>query len=215
MKKTRNILILLLVICVTACLFTGCESEAEKIEKLAGTWYITIDDTEKEAEGLLAAQDLYEEEIALVDLTALKYAQTVEFNTDKTYSFAFDPEGTKDCVRAFVEKAFEDMYEGRTVLDAVYEQDFGSMSEADFQQFYADLYVVNDFDSLVDQIVNGVYDYGTLGEPWETGTYCIAGNKIMCTVTGETKAESLGYEIDGDTLTLIYVDGVEVYSRSR
>lgn len=215
MKRVRNILVLLLIVSMTACLFAGCESEAEKIEKLAGNWYITIDDTPEEAQALLESLDFFEEEIALVDLHALQYAQVVKFNVDKTYSFALDAEGTKECVREFMQKAFEDMYADRTSLNALYEQDFGSMSEEEFGAFYAYLYEVEDLDTLLDRVANEGYDYDTLCEPWETGTYSIEGNRILCTITGEITEEYLGYKIEEGTLTLTYKDGVEVYSRSR
>ena len=213
MKRVTSILAFVLVIALTACLFAGCESEAEKIEKLAGTWSMLADDTSDEARDLLENSDFYEEEIALADLNCLQYAQKVTFNIDKTYSFAYDVDGTKDCVREFYLNAFEAMYEGRATLSSVYEEDFESMTEEEFQQFYADLYVTDDFDALIDKLTENAYTYDAMEEPWETGTYSIKGSKILCTTTGESQAESLGYEIDGNQLTLTYIDGVEVYTR--
>lgn len=214
MKKVKSILALVLVVALTACLFAGCESEADKIEKLAGTWTMVVDDTTDEALALLESSDFYEEEIALVDLTTLQYAQIVTFNIDKTYSFAFDVDGTKECVRQFLLSAFEDMYEGRASLSSTYEADFESMTEEEFRQFYAALYVVDDFDALIDKLTENAYTYDAMEEPWETGTYSIRGSKILCTITGETEAESLGYKIEDNELTLTYIDGVEVYTKA-
>ena len=215
MKKVRNIILFVLVLCMSACLFAGCESEAEKIEALAGTWYITIDDAAETAEDILSSQDFYEEEIALIDLNSLQYSQTLTFTADKTYMFAYDAEGTQACIKVFLKQAFADLYEGRNSLNAVYDHDFDGMSEEEFYQFYADIYMVDNVDALIDTIVENLYDYDSWSEGWETGTYNIKGNKIMCTITGELEEEYLTYKIEGDQLTVTYVDGVEVYSRTR
>lgn len=215
MKKVTKILLLVLVAVMVAGMFAGCETTAQKIEKLAGTWTMVADDTEEQAESLLENFDLYEEEIALVDLSALDYVQIVEFTTEKTYRFAYDAEATEACVHTFLEGVFAQMYDGRTALDETYGEDFGAMSEAEFQQHYADLYGFDDFDTLVDEMAANAYDYDALAEDWETGTFTISGDDILCTITGESQAESLGYKIVGDNLTLIYGDGTEVYTRGN
>ena len=66
---------------------------------------------------------------------------------------------------------------------------------------------------MIEEMTAVGYDYDSLSGKLETGTYYIDGNDIMCTITGQTMAESLGYKVDGNTLTLIYADGTEVYTR--
>lgn len=213
MKKFNKILLLVLVAVMVAGLFAGCETAAQKLEKLAGTYVMTADGTEEQAEILLENIDLHEEEIAVVDLTSLDYVQIVEFTTEKTYRFAYDVDGTKECVHTFFDGVFADLYDNRSVLNDTYAQDFDSMSEAEFQQFYADLYGFEDFTTLINEMTENAYDWDALGEDWETGTFTISGSDIMCTISGETRAEALGYKLDGTTLTLTYADGTEVYTR--
>ena len=215
MKKAVNILSLFMVIVMIAGVFAGCESQAEKLEKLAGTWIMTTDDTEEQAQVLLEGLDLYEEEIALVDLTALDYVKVVEFGMDKTYRFSCDPDGTKACVHTFLEGVFDTLYENRTALNDVYDVEFDEISKTDFLQFYADLYQQTDFDALIDHMVSNAYDYDSLADSFEVGTFSISGSKIKTTINGKSTAEAVGYRINGDQLTLTYSDAVEVYTRSN
>ena len=183
MKKTVNILSLFLVIVMIAGVFAGCESQAEKLEKLAGTWIMTTDDTEEQAQVLLEGLDLYEEEIALVDLTALDYVKVVEFGVDKTYRFSCDPDGTKACVHTFLEGVFDTLYENRTALNDVYDVEFDEISKTDFLQFYADLYQQTDFDALIDHMVSNAYNYDSFADGTEVGTFTISRGRIMCTIS--------------------------------
>lgn len=215
MKTIKRILALSLAALLVMGLFAGCESEADKIAVLAGTWTMVGQDSEEEAKELLENIDLYEEEIALADLTTLTYKQNVVFTAEKTYHFVYDVEGTIACVREFFVETFAALYEGRATLNEVYGQEFDQMTEAEFQQFYADLYSAENFETLMDQMAEGAYNYEKMAEPWETGTYSIKGDDIMCTITGETQAEALGYSIENDELTLTYSDAVEVYTRAN
>lgn len=215
MKTIKRILALSLAALLVMGLFAGCESEADKIAVLAGTWTMVGQDSEEEAKELLENIDLYEEEIAMADLTTLTYKQNVVFTAEKTYHFVYDVEGTIACVREFFVETFAALYEGRATLNEVYGQEFDQMTEAEFQQFYADLYSAENFETLMDQMAEGAYNYEKMAEPWETGTYSIKGDDIMCTITGETQAEALGYSIENDELTLTYSDAVEVYTRAN
>ena len=215
MKTIKRILALSLAALLVMGLFAGCESEADKIAVLAGTWTMVGQDSEEEAKELLENIDLYEEEIAMADLTTLTYKQNVVFTAEKTYHFVYDVEGTIACVREFFVETFAALYEGRATLNEVYGQEFDQMTEAEFQQFYADLYSAENFETLMDQMAEGAYNYEKMAEPWETGTYSIKGDDIMCTITGETQAEALGYSIDNEELTLTYSDAVVVYTRAK
>lgn len=215
MKRLTRVVLLLLAAAMTMGLLSACQSTQAKIEALSGTWTMVEADTEEQALALLENIDLYEEEIAHVDLTSLQYVQLVEFTTDKTYRFAYDVEGTKACVREFFTGAFDALYENRASLNETYALEFDAMTQEEFQQFYAELYDVADFATLMDEITEGAYDYEALGEDWETGTYDIVRDQILCTITGETEAESLGYSIDGDVLVLVYSNATETYTKAN
>ena len=211
MKKFLRILALCLIMAMILGSFAGCglavdllelafNNESKKIEELAGTWICVAQDEEEYAIGLLENIEMYEEEIALVDLSVLQDAKLVEFRSDKTYRFAYSVEETKACVYDFY-------------VSAIYEMDFEAMNEQEFYQFYAELYGMADFKSLLTAITEDAYDYAALAEDFETGTYSIDGDDIMCTMDGDVKAEALGYEIEGNTLTLYFLDVTEVYTR--
>lgn len=213
MKKTVLFLLVLAMVLLT---FSGCgPSTAEKIEALSSVWKTTVDDTKDTAESLLDAIDAYPEEVALADLYSLESVKVVEFTTDRTYRFAYDVEGTRECVKDFFESYFDALYEGRSTLNAAYETTFDDMTKTDFQQFYADLYECASYREMIEKMADNAYDYEDLAEDWETGTYTLKGKKIMCTITGEVMAEALEYAIEGDTLTLTYSNGVEVYTKAN
>lgn len=213
MKRMKKI-VLLVVAAMMLLWMAGCgPSEEEKIKELVGIWRMTVEDTEEQARILLENIDLYEEEIALADLTSLDYVQLVEFTKENTYRFAYDVEGTRACVREFYQEVFADLYEGRVSLNETYGYEFDDFTEEEFYQFYAEMYEMADYTALIEYITGIAYDYEGLGEAWETGTYSIDGEMISCMIDGQTKEETLGYAIDGYQLTLTYVDGTEVYTR--
>jgi len=213
MKKMRNCLILVLVTVLAASMLSGCGVMTKKYEELAGTWTAVLDEPEEQAMALLESIEAYEEEIALADLTSLDYVKIVKFDTDKNYRFEYDIAGTKACVRTYYEEYFADLFAGRETLNEAYSMEFGPMSEAEFQQFYADLYGFADMTALLDHLADTTYDWDTLAAEVETGTFGISGGDLMLRITGDDHAESLGYKIEGNTLTLTYVNGVEVYSK--
>lgn len=214
MKQLKTVVTLLLLTALTFCLLTGCETEEDKIQKLSGTWYMTVSDSSDEATALLQSMSFYEEEIAFVDLDSLSYVQYVTLRPDKTYSFGYDIAGTKAQIRSFFTGAFDALYENRAELSALYDTDFKSMDPEQFRAYYADLYVENDFNALLNLFVEEAYAYDEMEAPWETGTYSIRDSRILCTVTGNTQQEYLDYSIENGTLTLTYLDGTEVYTRT-
>lgn len=212
MKNFKKALVLLLVAALSMALFCGCESTEDKMAALSGTWTMVMPDTAEQAQILLDNIELYPEEIALVDLNSLEQVKSVTFDFG-LYSFGYDVDGTLDCVRDFYLRAFDAMYEGRASLSNSYEADIANMTREEFNQFYAELYSAADFDTMIDLFTDSAYDLDSLAEPFETGTYTIKGNALMCTITGESKAESLPYEIEGNTLTLHFSNLDETYTR--
>lgn len=213
--KKRKILLAVLVVALCAGLLCSCQSKEDKMAELAGVWYCRADDTEEQARGLLESIEFYEEEIALVDLTGLDDVMLVEFDAEGNYHFAWYTDGIKECLREFYDGAFAALYDGRATLNDVYGLSFDDYTEEEFYLFYAELYVCADYAELLDVLVEYSYDYDSLGEPFETGTFTIDGYSLMCTITGESEAEALGYKIEGDTLTLTYADAVQVYTRGN
>ena len=215
MKRIKSIVLLGLCLALCARLLCSCQSNEARMEELAGTWTMRDDDTEEQARSLLEYLEFYEEELALVDLTSLDDVMLVEFDTQGNYRFAWDVEGIKLCLVEFYDQAFVSMYEGRTSLNEVYGTSFDEMTEAEFRLFYAQLYSYESYEDMLNEFVEYSYDYDSLAEDLETGTFTVKGSKIMCTVAGESEAEALGYKIEGDTLTLTFADGVQVYTRAN
>lgn len=210
MKHIKSILALVLVV----VLLTGCGAGL-KLEDLTGKWTMTCQSDLTEATYLLDMIDLYAEERTHVDLNSLEYVLTVEFTADGGYAFNYDVEATKACVRSFYEGVMDALYENRTTLNSVYETTFDDLSREEFNQFYASLYGASSYELLLDSFAEYAYDYTALAEPLETGTFKIVGTSLMCTITGETEAQALGCELDGDTLKLIYSDAEEIYTRAN
>ncbi|MBQ6839479.1 MAG: hypothetical protein IJO45_02165 [Oscillospiraceae bacterium] len=219
MNKTTKILAFLLSVLLAATLLCACESTEEKYAALAGTWIMYEQDSEEQVMVLLESIDLYEEEIALVDKTSLRYAWIFEFDTAGNIRQAQPVEENKALVREFYEGMFDAFFDGRASLDDLYEDDLSSMNQDEFKLFYAELYGFDTFEALLDQFVQNAYVY----DEWtdlRNGTFTFDSNRlsIIDSVEGENglpSSYSIIYKLEGDTLTLTYSDGVEVYTRVR
>ena len=185
-----------------------------KIEELSGIWHC-MEDGQDEVVPLLELADFYEEEIALVGDLSMSFVKVVEFTQDRTYRFSYDVDKTKEQVYHLYSAAMDAIYEGRAELTELYGEAITTATQAEFQLFYAQLYGMTTYEELLTSFVDNAYDYDKLGEDFETGTYTIDGNDIMCTITGETQAEALGYKIEGENLTLTYSNLVEYYTRAN
>lgn len=212
MKKSVRILAILLTILLTVSMLCGCQSTEEKYAALSGTWIMYEQDSEEQVMVLLESIDLYEEEIALVDMNSLRYAWTFEFDTAGNIRQCQPVEENKALVREFYTGMFDDFFENRASLDGVYETELSAMSREEFEQFYAELYTFSSFEELMDQLVENAYYY----DEWEDlrrGTFTFKGNNIVVNDTVENDTYNIGYKIEGNTLTLSYIDGVEVYTK--
>ena len=184
----------------------------KKIDALAGIWYC-MEDGQDDVASLLDLADFYEEEKALVGELSMNYVKIVEFTQSRTYRFSYDVDRTKAQVRSLYATAIENLYANRASLADVYGEEAADYTWEQFQQYYAQLYSKESYDVLLDTFTDNAYDYDKLGEDFETGTYTIKGDNIMCTITGESQAEALGYKIEGENLTLTYTNLVEHYTR--
>lgn len=211
MKKLLCILLsLVMLVGLCAC---SMESEADLILKVAGSWSIKTEEQEETYDNLMEAIEWYDEEIAAVE-TTLYTVKTVTFNTDKTYSFEEKAEDVKACLVEFFEGAFADLYKNRGTLAECYDTDISQLSEADFYQFYANLYSKADIDTLIEDWSNDLYDYETF-VPFDEGTYTIKGDRITLTPNNllENKEGYVTYKVDGNSMTLTWSDSVEVYTK--
>jgi len=215
MKTMKSMLTVCLVL-VLALSLCGCQTNAQRTEELLGTYSITVPDSEEQILALMESIDAYDAEIALVDMNSLEYVKTLTFTESGAYSYAQDPEGVKACVEAFYEGYFEDLYEGRTMLNAAYADmgvAFDDMSRGEFRQFYADLYGFATYEDLLAEFVGGAYDYATLTEPMETGKFRISGSKIYMQASDEFEESQVSYELKEGKLTIHFSDGTEVYDK--
>lgn len=187
--------------------------EAGGVKKLTGTYMTQDMISEETAKEILVRNDFYPEEIAYADLGSLYVPKFVEYHSDKTYTYYYDAEGYRSNMESFFRQVFDSMYANRTGLSGLYSADFASMSKADFQAYYASLYSENSFDDLIATLSNGCWDYEAVANDVEVGTYSIDDNKIIYTILGSTIKEHVIYKRSGDTLTLTYSDGVEVYTK--
>lgn len=206
-------IIALALVLVMLCALCGCESNAQKMEALCGRWeMVTYLDVET-AQSALELLEFYPEEIALLDLNSMGLIMTVEFTQDGTYEFAFDLDGSLEFMGSYYRSVVEDIYNGREQLTATYGEDIVNLTLEEFQQYYAELFALADYDALIQYFLETSLDYDYLQETVEKGTFRIASNTILCTIDGEEEAESMGYSIEGNTLTLTYVNGEEVYTK--
>ena len=194
-------------------LLTGCSMFGLSKEDVLGSWETVRPDTQEEATALLENIDAYDEEIALADLDCLEYVKNVEFHDDDTYCFRYDVDGTMACVRAFYDTYFNALYEGRATLEEVYGEEFVAMTQAEFRQYFADIYGYTDYIEMLDDFALIAYDYEALEEPYETGTYRVDGDQILTTISGEYTEEAMGAKLEEGVLTLTYIDGTEVYTK--
>ena len=201
-------LVLMLVFSLSGCVFPS-------MDELCGTWEMKLRQKTDTAETMLGNMEFYPEEIALIDTESLDFVMIVEFNADKTYRYAVDVESTKVCIREFYADAIAALYEGRESLTDTYGKEILNMTQEEFEQAYAEMFSMESIDVLLDYFVENCVDYGVLAESFKKGTFRLLANSILLTADGSTTEEKMEFKIDGDTLTLIFIDGEEVYTRQK
>jgi len=210
MKKLLS-LSLVLILLLSLC---GCDkfAKVDYYAKVTGSWKMDyLKDTELQQE-LLTSIELYDEEIALVT-ARLHGIKVVTFNQDKTYSFSQPVEENQACVREFFDRVFDSLYLGQAELKGLYEQDISTMSEADFKQFYAQLYGAENYEALLDKLAENSFDWTKYGIT-EEGTYTIGSEQIKVDTDGTEHDGNIKYTLEDDVLTLSYADGTERYSKA-
>ena len=207
MKKIISALLVL----VLACSLCACGG-ANKMDALCGVWEMSYEQDAETGKNLLENVEFYEEEIAMIDTSGLELLMTVEFTQSKTYCYTYDVAACKQNIRQFFADALHTVYNGRANLTDVYGYETINMTEEEFQMFYAELFSLGSYDALLDYFVENCIDYSALVN-FDTGTFRLKGSKILCTATGSTQEEEMSFSISGNTLTLVYIDGTEVYTK--
>lgn len=208
MRQMKRVLILCVVFIFLLSL-SGCD-QAQRLEALDGTWYtVRKADIDTVAE-VLQKIDLYEQELALLEDMDLQYCQTVEFREDMHYAFSCDIAASKPFFRVFFQEVFQQLFEQRAALSKLYWADFEGMSQDAFYDFYAQLYMQEDFDALLD------YFTGKLmvaeSQIMEEGTFSFQSDTLLCTPT-QGQAYKIPYQLDeSGNLLLIYSNGNELYT---
>lgn len=213
MITMRKWLILSLITLLTLSMFTGCVSNAEKLESITGTWSITTPAVESEVVKLLESLDAKEAEIALADQKSLHITQLVSFSGDGTYVFSYDVDAIRASVRKFFEGYFDALYAGRSTLNDVYERDFTDTTVEEFRQFYAEFYDMASFQALIDELTAEAFDYEILAQPREVGTFTLRGSRLYCTPQGQDQADIIGFELKDGKLRLNFADAIQVYEK--
>lgn len=209
MKKVISLALVLVLLTAALC---GCESEEERKEALMGTWTMEVQATEKETMIRLENIDLYEEEILLVKDIPLTYVEEAEFEYSR-YRIGFAVEETKACTREFYRAMVDTLYKNRVMLNGIYQQEFDQMSEAEFKQYYANMYNQETYEDMINYFADIAFQYDNV---FDSGSYSIKGKRLQI-VRDDVNEESgdLDYKIEGNTLTLSYSDSVNVYTRSN
>ena len=209
MKKVISLALVLVLLTTMLC---GCESEEDRKEALMGVWTMEVQATEEETMTRLENIELYEEELILAEGISLTYVEQIEFEYSR-YRIGFAVEETKEYVREFYRNIIEKFYENRTMLNAVYQQDFGPMTEAEFKQFYAAMYSQETYEDMIDYFADIAFVYE---ETFDSGSYSIKGKRLQIVRDDKTEESGdLDYKIEGNTLTLSYSDSIDIYTRSN
>lgn len=209
MRKIASVFLAVLIL-IGLC---GCGSGGKRAEMLQGTW-----ECQKYFDGdamleVFVHMDLYEEEIALLDPAGIGYVESITFRPDMTYTIGCDTEQSVALAEQYFRDAMNTFYEHREELNICYGVSFGVMDQDNFNQFYANLYGVSDYEALIDMFVESTVDPAYLEEGTEHGVFRVTGRRIYCTADGESQSQYIPYSFEDDVLTLGFYLGDVEYTR--
>ncbi|MBQ8238617.1 MAG: hypothetical protein IJZ39_10775 [Oscillospiraceae bacterium] len=209
----KKIITLALAMALLCCCLAGCGGpQVDLTGRWESVFYYDADSVIAEFE----AMEFYDEEIALLDAEAMGICEVLLLNEDLSYTMTCDAAKSRDMVEAYYRDAFAVFYENREQLQDLYDEDFAAMSEAEFNQFYAELYGAADFDALIDLVVGTVEDYAYLEEEPETGTFRISMNRIYFTIDGTNTEEYVTFTVaENGSLSLEYTDSTVTYTKAE
>lgn len=208
MKKINIILALSLV----GVLLCGCGSDAPMGE-LAGEWYTLIPGGEDGLDIHAEIFNLFEEERAFVDVDSLQYVRSLRIDEDGSYCFYIGVEENKAAIRSFYEGVMAALYDNRAELTGLYGEAVLNMTREEFYQSYAAFYGMDSYDEMIKDRLD--YGFGDVSEPeiLDEGTFAVRGDRLVR--TGEGESGSMGFELNGDTLTLEQEGSKVVYTRAK
>lgn len=204
----RRKLMALVLACVMLVGLCGCSLFGPDLEPLYGTWTLVEYVSEEAAADMLESLDFYESEIALADLTGVGLVKEASFS-EGTYSLTYNIEESRARMYNYFDQLILALYNGRDALVLDYGSEITSLTEDEFKQGYAELFGLSSYEELLNMYVDNCMNYSVLEESADIGILEPGTGKdeILC------NSEVLRFSISGDELTLIYVDGMEVYTR--
>lgn len=204
MKKYIALLLaLVMVLTLTAC---GLSTK-----DLAHKWVMMDNYTEDGARENLVAFGFYEEEIALADLTCIGAVRYLTFGTDGTYSFIYNEEETHEKLVAYYDNYITNLFNNRDKLVDDYGADvIDELSDEEtFKEFYAYMFSCETYEALLDALADDTFDFS---EANEQGTYKLTGDTVILYESGGSDGATIGVALEGNSLTITYTDGTEVYT---
>ena len=207
----KRIVSLILALLALSCCLYGCGSTPDLTGRWEAVSYYDSDSVLEEFE----AFDLYEEEIALLDPAGMGICDVLVLNEDMTYTITYDAAKSMALVEEYYRGVFATLYENRAQLEEVYGEDFTSMTEDEFQLFYATMYGASSFDSLIYMFVGTLDDYAYLEEDPEVGTYRVTLNRIYFTIDGTSTEEYVTFSLDDGSLSVDYTDNTVTYTKAE
>lgn len=204
MKKYIALLLaLVMVLTLTAC---GLSTK-----DLAHKWVMMDNYTEDGARENLEAFGFYEEEIALADLTCIGAVRYLTFGTDGTYSFIYNEEETHEKLVAYYDNYITNLFNNRDKLVDDYGADvIDELSDEEtFKEFYAYMFSCETYEALLDALADDTFDFS---EANEQGTYKLTGDTVILYENGGSDGATIGVALEGNSLTITYTDGTEVYT---
>lgn len=211
MKRNTAFLLLAVLLCLLCC---ACSSGPRPADLLQGTWTHVVTEDADYLWETLTDLDFTEEEIAFADLNGLHYTETISFS-DKAYAITDSAEEARANVRAYYAALIQTLYENLDALESVYGEgcaEYFTEPEA-FQDYYAYLFDLKDYDAVLDYFTEMTYEFGSFGT--ETGTFRADAKQIHFTVDGESTAEYVDYLLSGSTLTITYAESnIVVYTKT-
>lgn len=213
MKKARKVLAILLAVIILICTLSGCESSEKQAQKIVGVWVIPV-----EAEESLRRQQLESIGMTYVELSVLEhlsfsYEMFHAFNADGTYRLAIDSDSMHSAMKVFYNEVFDVLYDNLTVLEEAYDISFNGASREEFRQYYAEALDFTDYTEMIDYLVDNCFDYTALGADIAYGTYSVKGKRIIMEDEIGDRSGEVEYSLEGNTLTLYFTDGTEVYTK--
>ena len=185
-------------------------------DALYGDWIRTEYLDAGDACTILERLDFTDAEIAAADLTGMALVRQAGFRADQTYRLGYDREASAELLRDYFDALIAALYESRQSLAADYGPEITELTPEEFRLGYARMFGCDSYDALPEHLASAALENIGLDEAAETGTYTagLSGGRLLCREDGSDTREALRFQVDGDSLTLIFADRTEQYVRA-